>query len=174
MKGILDQYGPLVGLIGLCLSVCLSVAVVMLGIRLRAATRRWADLMKGASGSSIESLLRDHLDRTVSTEERLTRCDSRLQNLETKMETSKRYVGVVRYDAFEDVGGSQSFALAVYDENGDGAVITSMVGRAECRVYAKEIKQGRADRDLSKEEQAAIQAAAKGREQAASAVEGAR
>jgi hypothetical protein len=174
MKGFLDQYGPLVGLIGLCLSVCLGVAVVLLATRLRSMSRRWSDLMRGASGSSIESLLRDHLDRTVSIEERLRSCDARLLGLETKMETSKRYVGVVRYDAFEDVGGSQSFALAVYDEKGDGAVLTSMVGRAECRVYAKEIKQGRADRDLSKEEQAAIQAAVKGREQAATAVKGAK
>jgi len=174
MNGLLDQYGQLVGLIGLSLSVLLTVFVVVLSMRVKANARRWSDLMKGASGASVEDLLRDHFARMSSIEDRLGSAEDRLKTLETKMETSKRYVGVVRYDAFEDVGGSQSFALAVYDEKGDGAVVTSMVGRADCRVYAKEIKAGKADRELSTEEQAAIQAAVKGREQPATAAKGGR
>lgn len=76
------------------------------------------------------------------------------------MESAKRYLAVVRYDAFDDVGGEQSFAFAMYDERGDGAVITSQVGRADCRVYAKQLKRGEADRELSREERSAIEQAA--------------
>jgi hypothetical protein len=65
-------------------------------------------------------------------------------------------LGLVRYDAFEDVGGSQSFALAIYDENGDGAILTSIVGRADCRVYAKPLVKMQSERKLSQEEQRAI------------------
>jgi hypothetical protein len=65
----------------------------------------------------------------------------------------------VKYDAFEDVGGNQSFALAVYDDRGDGALITSLSGRTDCRVYCKPLIAGKSERNLSQEEQRAIQEA---------------
>lgn len=164
MQGFLEQYGPMIGLIGLCLAVALAGVTVWLVLRLRASNKKWADLMTGMDGHSLERLLLDHLKQTNSVTERIDRAHARLDGVESKLESAKRFVGVVRYDAFEDVGGSQSFALAVYDDKGDGAVITSMVGRTDCRVYAKEINRGKADRELSKEEQAAIEAAVKSRE----------
>ncbi len=81
------------------------------------------------------------------------------------MESAKRYVGLVRYDAFSDVGGQQSFALAVYDERGDGFVISSLVGRSDCRVFSKSISRGKADRELTAEEQKAVEEAAYKRSQ---------
>lgn len=164
MQGILDQYGPLIGLISLCLAIVLTAVVVAVALRLRTIARQWNGLMKGAKGDNIESLLLKQIDTAARTDKRLDSAEARLDVAENKIETAKRFVGVVRYDAFEDVGGAQSFAVAVYDDKGDGVVVTSMVGRAECRVYAKEIKKGRADRELSKEEQAAIEAAVKTRE----------
>jgi hypothetical protein len=164
MQSILDQYGPMMGLIGLALSIVLLAAVAWLAIRLRANAARWSELMKGATGQNIESLLQQHMQHTGAINGRLDGAERRLDALEAKMECAKRFVGVVRFDAFEDVGGAQSFALAVYDDKGDGAILTSMVGRTDCRVYAKEIRKGRADRELSAEEQAAVEAALKPRE----------
>ncbi len=164
MQGILDQQGPLIGLIGLSLSLVLAGVVVWLVLRLRGINKRWSELMKGSSGQNIESLLQHHMDVTGAINGRLESADKRLDAIETKLESAKRFVGVVRFDAFEDVGGAQSFSLAVYDDKGDGAILTSMVGRTDCRVYAKEIRKGRADRELSAEEQAAIEAALKPRE----------
>ncbi len=172
MQGILDQYGPLMGLIGFCLSLVLAGVVVWLVFKLRATNRHWSDLMKGSNGQSIEALLHQHMQKTGAIGARLDTSESRLDAIETKLESAKRFVGVVRYDAFEDVGGAQSFALAVYDDKGDGAVLTSMVGRTDCRVYAKEIRKGKADRELSQEERAAIEAAVKPREAPTSAKAG--
>jgi hypothetical protein len=56
----------------------------------------------------------------------------------------------------EDVGGQQSFALAIYDDRGDGTVLSSIIGRADCRVFAKPIAGGKSERALSNEEQQAI------------------
>jgi hypothetical protein len=163
MQGFLDQNGALIGLVGLVLSVLALGASAFLLLRARRKERHWSAILRGADGKSIEPLLKDHFEATAKVNERLDGIVSRLDAAETKLVTSKRFVGVHRYDAFDDVGGSQSFAIAVYDDKGDGAVITSMVGRADCRVYAKEIRGGRADRELSHEEQAAIEAAVKPR-----------
>lgn len=168
MQAFLDQYGLWLGLIGLVLSVALGATVAVLALRLRSLSRKWSSLLNGTSNGNIEQMLRDHLANNESVDRRLARGEERLNGLETKMESAKRFVGLVRYDAFDDVGGSQSFSLAVYDERGDGAVVTSMVGRTDCRVYAKEIRKGKAERELSSEEQTAITSAVKGREPAGS------
>jgi hypothetical protein len=169
MEAFLEQYGQWLGLIGLVLALGLGVVVFVLASRLKASNKRWSALLNGTTSGNIEKMLLEHMDRSKALEARADKAEERLKTLEAKMETAKRFVGVVRYDAFEDVGGSQSFALAVYDEKGDGALVTSMVGRTDCRVYAKEIKRGKADRELSIEEQNAITAAVKTREPAGTA-----
>lgn len=162
MQGLLDQFGPQAGavVIGVAaLVLALVIALVLLALKIRAISRRWSGLMDGTSAGNLEQILTRQLDLSAQIDRRLEESESRLQGLEAKMGTAVRYVGLVRYDAFDDVGGSQSFSLAVYDEKGDGAVVTSQVGRADCRVYAKEIKGGRSERDLTAEEQRAIEVA---------------
>ena len=67
-----------------------------------------------------------------------------------------RHVAVVRYDAFGDMGGKLSFSAAMYDDNGDGLVISSINGRSETRSYAKALTNMRSDQRLSPEEEDAI------------------
>ena len=64
--------------------------------------------------------------------------------------------GLVRYDAFEDIGGGQSFSAALLDEGGNGVVLTSIHGRGESRTYGKAVRGGTSEHTLSPEEQQAI------------------
>ena len=66
-------------------------------------------------------------------------------------------IGLIRFDAFEDGGGAQSFALALVDEDGDGIVLTSLHSRPTTRIYIKAIRRGVADAPLSGEETRALQ-----------------
>lgn len=65
-------------------------------------------------------------------------------------------VGLVRFDAFEDVGGKLSFAVAFLDDHGDGVVVSSINGRRETRIYAKPIRKGESIYALSAEERGAL------------------
>ncbi|HEV2890242.1 MAG TPA: DUF4446 family protein [Frankiaceae bacterium] len=67
-----------------------------------------------------------------------------------------RHVAVVRYDAFPDMGGRLSFSAALLDDAGDGLVLTSINGRSETRTYAKGVKGGGSEHQLSPEEEQAI------------------
>jgi hypothetical protein len=67
-----------------------------------------------------------------------------------------RHVAVVRYDAFPDMGGRLSFSAALLDDAGDGLVLTSINGRTETRTYAKGVKGGTSEHQLSPEEEQAI------------------
>ena len=78
---------------------------------------------------------------------------------------SVRHVGVVRFDAFEDMGGRLSFSAALLDGHGDGVVITSINGRQDTRCYAKRIQNGTSIHNLSDEERQAIREALEGTRQ---------
>lgn len=68
-----------------------------------------------------------------------------------------KHLAVVRYDAFADMGGGLSWSLALLDDHGDGAVITSIHGRSEARTYAKTITAWTCEQPLSPEEESAIE-----------------
>ena len=76
-----------------------------------------------------------------------------------RLEGAVRYVGVVRFDAFEDMGGRLSFSAALLDARGDGVVITSINGRQDTRCYAKQVRSGSSPQNLSDEEREAIRVA---------------
>ncbi|TML75395.1 MAG: DUF4446 family protein [Actinobacteria bacterium] len=68
-------------------------------------------------------------------------------------------VGIVRFDAFEDLGGMLSFAVAMLDKEGSGVVLSSINGRNETRIYAKPVEHGGSRINLSGEEEEAIRRA---------------
>jgi hypothetical protein len=86
-----------------------------------------------------------------------------------QIEGSVRRVALLRYDAFEDVGGRLSFSCAMLDEHGTGVVITSINGRQETRVYAKPVTARTSNYNLSAEEEEAIRQAMAETQQAAEA-----
>lgn len=95
----------------------------------------------------------ERIERAVRT---LHGTDKRQQ---LQIEAGVRRVGLLRYDAFEDVGGRLSFSCALLDEHGNGVVLTSINGRQETRVYAKPVQAGASSYNLSNEEAEAIRQA---------------
>ena len=106
------------------------------------------------------------IKRLETAVRQLSATDRQLHQLS---EESIRHVGVVRFDAFEDMGGRLSFSAALLDAGGDGVVITSINGRQESRCYAKPVTKGGSVHNLSDEEQQAIREALGSRRQVAGA-----
>lgn len=152
----LSQHSPVIILILSLAVLVLFVIVLRVSAHLSAIRNVWKSLSAGVSGPNLEALLNDHLRERMALEAQVRRQASEIQELQGKMATTKRHLGLVRFDAFEDIGGAQSFALAIYDDQGDGAVISSLLGRSECRVYGKTMSRGRTERNLSQEESRAI------------------
>lgn len=75
---------------------------------------------------------------------------------ERGLRTALRFQGMVRYDAYRDMGGRQSWSIALLDANGNGAVVTSLHARDHARVYMKELADGTPGQRLSPEEQRAV------------------
>ncbi|MDQ5815281.1 MAG: DUF4446 family protein [Actinomycetota bacterium] len=137
--------------------------VLLLAARLRKVRREYMSL-RGEDGEE-----RDILSAMGRTIKRVQTLDGRIAELSAahKAHTalsrrSMQKFALVRYDAFEDMGGQLSFSAAVLDDHGDGLVITSINGRTETRTYAKPIKERQSEHNLSDEEREAIEAATSG------------
>lgn len=89
-------------------------------------------------------------------EARLSQTESGLRTIHAKMPHVLRRVGIVRYNAFEGVGGDQSFSIAMVDGEGHGAVLTGLHSGDEVRVYAKPLENWRSSYSLSADEQRAL------------------
>jgi len=143
-----------------------ALSLVLLGllvatlIKQRKSDLRWRTLLDGVRGENLEKMLYDHVGERSKIDSELKSHVARLESLESRIRTAKRYLGIVRYDAFPDVGGEQSFAMAIYDEQGHGVILSSVVGRSTARVFCKEIIEGEAKRDLTDEEKKAVELAA--------------
>ena len=114
----------------------------------------------------MDDLLRGALDGQVQTLHRLEGAIRQLgaeqQRLGHLLHGAVQRIGLVRYDAFEDVGGRLSFSCAMLNDEGDGVVVTSINGRQDTRVYAKPVYHAESMHNLSAEEAAAIREAMMG------------
>ena len=108
----------------------------------------------------VDDVMRGMLDGQAQAFQRLEQAIREVageqQRLGQLVRGAVQRVGLVRYDAFEDVGGRLSFSCALLDDAGDGVVVTSINGRQDTRVYAKPVHRGESLHNLSEEEAAAI------------------
>ncbi|MBZ9578033.1 DUF4446 family protein [Patescibacteria group bacterium] len=110
---------------------------------------------KGKEPRSLKEALKQFEDLKKEVE----RISQGLENLKEKGKLSIQKVGIVRYNPFSEVGGDQSFSVALLDENNDGVVVTSLYSREGNRVYGKPVKSGISEYSLSNEEKKAIEKA---------------
>jgi hypothetical protein len=80
----------------------------------------------------------------------------KIKNLENTCEKTIQKTGIVRFNPFNEMGGNQSFVVALLDDKNNGFVLSSLFVKEGNRVYAKEIKDGKSDHTLSNEEKKAI------------------
>jgi len=103
--------------------------------------------------------LKDVLDHLKELEENFKKISEELAALKKQSKFSIQKLGIVRFNPFREVGGDQSFSLALLDDNDTGAVLTSHYTRKENRIYGKPISRGQSPYPLSEEEQEAIRIA---------------
>lgn len=80
-----------------------------------------------------------------------------LGNLKKENKFNIQKLGIVRFNPFKEIGGNQSFSIALLDGNDDGIVITSLYTKEGNRVYGKPIKNGKSEYLLSEDEKEAIE-----------------
>lgn len=154
--------------ITLALAIVAGVALLtflvalVLALRLKKLRRDYAILRGEGDERDVFAAVSRALKRVDAVDRRM----DGLVAAQAEQQAINRYAvsrfGLVRYDAFEEMGGRLSFSAAFLDEHGDGLVFSSINGRTEARTYAKPIKGLASDHHLSPEERAAMEAAISG------------
>src|SRR3989344_7446946 len=108
-------------------------------------------------GESVISIDRDIKDLGKFRKE----MESYLVNLEKRVRRSAQVAETVRFNAYRDagVGGNQSFATAIVNENGDGVVFSSLYSRERVSIFSKQLSKFNSDIELSAEERRAVSGA---------------
>jgi Protein of unknown function (DUF4446) len=158
-------------------SVLTLVTLVAIGLSVVAVVYAIANTGRGGAAVGgrvrLDETLRGILQGQSQQIQRLERAIRALHATDKKqqveIEGAVRRVALLRYDAFEDVGGRLSFSCAMLDEQGNGVVLTSINGRQETRVYAKPVTAGTSSHNLSLEEEEAIRRALGGAQAAVEA-----
>lgn len=145
------------------LAIMQIIALLLLAILWQRDRRQYLRLQPLLDQADTTKSIAANLGRQ---EQRLVALESALQSLvnaQAQLQEDQAFavqqVGYYRYNAFPDTGGELSFSLVLLDGRQDGFVLTSLYGRQEARVYAKQVKAGSSSARLSPEEQEAIRLA---------------
>jgi hypothetical protein len=150
------------GTLSFLVIVTLVLTAVTAFLLAPAALRERRARARGRSGKRVAAEIDQHAMAIQRLEGAVRQLALGQKQLGDLADESIRYVGVVRFDAFEDMGGRLSFSAALLDGRGDGVVITSINGRQDTRCYAKQVRGGRSPHNLSDEERQAIKDALAG------------
>lgn len=130
-------------------------------LKIKRLTRKYNKFMAGVSAGNLEELLFEFIDKTNSVIDKNREIENQINNIERNLLYCIQKVGVVRYNAFDDVGSNLSFSIALLNHNDDGVVITGLYSRESSSTYAKPIIGGKSKYALSVEELQAIDFARK-------------
>lgn len=147
------QTGVLV--VGAIALVALALAA-FLAIRMGRMRRQYSVLSAADGGESFIEVVARKTAEVEALRDDVARLADNLRGTQRELQQAVRHVGIVRYDAFGDMGGRMSFSAALLDDHGNGFVITTVHARSESRSYIKQLRGGMAEVTLSPEESAAV------------------
>jgi hypothetical protein len=157
------------GIVALAALAAAALALIACGVLTRAVRRLRAaqKLVLGEAGT------RDVIAHSASLQESFEalqeyvgdvalRLDNRLDDVEVALTGAVSYHALVRYDAYNELSGQQSMSIALLDGRRSGVVLTCIHHRDQARVYAKQVREGLGELELSPEEAQAVHVALSG------------
>ncbi len=162
-----------IGLKGFDLSYLLIVMLVLIIagwviallalVKYSKLNNKYNKFMGGNDAKALESYITELISLNKENTEKIQENSVEIKNLYKKQRYNFQKIGINKYDAFQEMGGNLSFALALLDENDNGFIINSVHNIQSTYCYAKEIKAGKCSINLSKDEEVALNKALTGK-----------
>lgn len=162
MSSIFDNLGidpGIIIIILLVLTIFLLVKSVSSSMRLSRLERKYKTFMKGSDAQSLEKIFVRKFAQIDKLYEAKEDHEHDILFIKKNLEKMFSKYGVEKYDAFDDVGGKLSFALALLDKDNTGLILNAVHSRDNCFLYLKEIVKGESYVMLSQEEVEALRKA---------------
>lgn len=162
MSGIFDTLGSGSGfliVILLIIVILLLFKVLSCSMRLTRLEKKYKMFMKGSDAQSLEKAFTRKLNQIDRLYEAKEDHEHAINYIKKNFNIIFSKYGVEKYDAFDDVGGKLSFALAMLDRDNTGLILNAVHSRDNCFLYLKEIVKGESYVMLSQEEVEALRKA---------------
>jgi len=150
----------------LAVAVCLGIILIALVLiitqmaKLSSLRKKYDSFMQDANGKSLEDSFQKKFENMNYINEKLFEIDNRLNGIDENLFRTYQKIGIVKYDAFQEVGGTLSFVLTLLTKDNDGFILNSMHSNSEgCYTYVKEVKNGEVFVTLSEEENQSLEEA---------------
>lgn len=134
----------------------LLILLIVLLVKYSKIKKRYDKFMSGKNATSLEDDMRGVFEDMKLLKVTTDRNKKDIRILYKNMESTFQKLGIVKYDAFNQMGGQLSFSLALLDENNDGFILNSVHSSDGCYSYTKEIKGGTSSISLGVEEEKAL------------------
>lgn len=143
-------------LILLVFIVVLFVIIILQMKKLNQLQKRINKFMTGKDAKSLEKDIVGLYEDNKFLKINVDKNKKDIRTLYKNMEHVFQKIGLIKYDAFQQMGGKLSFSLALLDENNNGFILNSVHSTEGCYTYTKEIKNGECAISLGEEEQQAL------------------
>ena len=145
-------------LLGLAAAVLLLlVYIIILSVKQAKLNKKYKKFMTGASGENLEGQIIARFADIDNLKTDTKSINEELTKVKENLLVTYQKVGVVKYDAFREMGGKLSFVLALLDKNNNGILLNSVHSSREgCYTYLKEIIKGESFLELSEDERKAL------------------
>ena len=149
----------IVVIILLVLILFLFIGLIITFRKLQNMTRRYYTLTSGKTAKDLENIMLTRFKEMDKVKVRMKKYTRDHNGFKGHLDTCYNKMGLVKYDAFDNMAGELSYSLALLNEDNSGLVMTSMHSKQGCYSYAKEIIKGESYLALSSEEKEAIKKA---------------
>lgn len=157
---LLSQYMGYI-MLGLVLLVLVLIIIMCVNaVKMKKLKKRFEKFMS-KEDVNLEELLVQYTKKLNVLLQNEKEMQTSIEHMEKNFKNCVQKVGVVRYQAIQNMGADLSYTVALLDENNDGVVFNGIYGRDGCYTYAKPIKEGKSSYNLSDEEIQAIENAIK-------------
>lgn len=141
------------------ISVFLLILVIVAFVQISSFKKKYNKFMQGKDGKSLEEDVVKLYEDNQYIKEHVDNNSELIKELFEKHKTTFQKIGLVKYDAFKEMGGKLSFAITLLDENNDGFIINSVHSSEGCYSYTKRVINGDSQIALSNEEKVAVERA---------------
>lgn len=139
--------------------IILLIVTITLSSKVSRMMKKYERFMKGKNAEDLDEILHQTLDKMDKIELAHHRSMIKIDEGLNSIGSTFKKVGIVKYDAFKEMGGNLSFALAMLNSENNGFIINTMHGRESSYTYIKEIINGEAYSTLGEEEKEALEKA---------------
>ncbi|MDD3417232.1 MAG: DUF4446 family protein [Lachnospiraceae bacterium] len=134
----------------------LIILIIIQIVKYSRLKKKYNKFMRGKNAESLEQDIVQLYQDNQKMKKDVEKSKRDIRSLFKTTEKTFQKVGIIKYDAFQQMGGKLSFSLALLDQKNNGFVLNSVHSTDGCYSYTKEIKNGKCSIDLGNEEKVAL------------------